>query len=121
MIKETALQRQILDWLLYNGFYAWRANNIAAPNRKFKGLYGVPDIIVILPGGLFWGIEVKSARGKQSFYQKSFQENCECLGGYYTLARKLDDVIIYLNENFSEIKSQVIKAKKSKKCQFRYN
>ena len=91
--SESELQTEILEWLLWSGYFAWRNNNLAAPGRKFRGLYGTPDIVGILPNGLFLGIEVKSSRGIQSPHQKVFQEKSTQLGGKYILARSLQDVI----------------------------
>lgn len=97
--KESDIQTEILEWLLWRGFFVWRNNNLAAPGRKFRGLYGTPDIIGILPDGRFLGIEVKSKKGKQSVYQATFQERCEDLGGLYILAYNLKDVIEVLGES----------------------
>lgn len=92
-MKESDLQTQILEWLLWRGYYAWRQNNLAPMNRKFRGMRGLPDIIVILPpNGQFVGIEVKSGRGIQSKHQEIFQKNLEKLGGIYILAKSLKDV-----------------------------
>ena len=53
---------------------------------------GVPDILAILPKGIFCGIEVKTERGKQSADQILFQKRSERLGARYILARSVEDV-----------------------------
>lgn len=52
---------------------------------------GWPDITACLPGGRFLGIEVKSARGRQSDAQKFIQARIEKAGGLYILAHSLDE------------------------------
>ena len=58
----------------------------------------MPDVLGILPDGRFLGIEVKSKNGKQSYYQRAFQDKCDRLGALYILAYSLDDVIIFIDE-----------------------
>ena len=95
-MKESEIQSQILKWLLYNGHFAWRCNNIAAPGRRFTGLRGVGDLLCVLPPhGQILSIEIKTLKGKQSVHQKQFEKNLEARGGIYLLARSLDDVISY--------------------------
>jgi hypothetical protein len=56
------------------------------------GTPGAPDIMGIIKGGQFLGIEVKSLTGQQSEEQKAWQRMIESLGGIYILARKVEDV-----------------------------
>lgn len=53
-------------------------------------LAGVPDIILI-DKGIFVGLEVKTATGKQSAAQKSFDKRCEEAGGNYFIVRSIKD------------------------------
>jgi hypothetical protein len=55
-------------------------------------MQGQPDIIAILPGGVFCGIEVKTPKGRQSPDQILFQKRLEAIGGRYILARSVTDV-----------------------------
>lgn len=96
-IKETDIQRQILDHLNSvkerTGIFFWRQNNIAAPKRKFTGLKGVPDIFVILPPhGTLISIECKTEKGKLSEHQKSYKKEVSMRGGIYVEARSVSDV-----------------------------
>lgn len=77
----------------------WRNNSgsaraIHAPNRVIAfGLPGSPDILGILRGGRWLGIEVKAAKGRQSEQQKRFQRAAEALGGVYVLARSVEEAV----------------------------
>ncbi len=56
------------------------------------GMKGSPDIIGILDGGTFFGIEVKTGAAKQSPEQKLFEAMVFRRRGVYIVARCLDDV-----------------------------
>jgi hypothetical protein len=92
-VRESVIQRTILDYLEAMHIFCWRQNQVAVPGRRFVGLPGVPDIIGILPGGRFFGVEVKAERGKQSKAQKDFEMRVKELGGVYVLAYDVDDVL----------------------------
>lgn len=54
---------------------------------------GTPDLLgVLAPTGRAFGIEVKTAKGRQREVQAAFQRAWERRGGIYILARSLDDV-----------------------------
>lgn len=97
--KESEIQSEILKYLKSRGVFCWRNNNTAQYDRRlggyraFNGMKGVPDILAILPTGIFCGIEVKTPRGKQSPDQILFQKRSESLGARYILARSVDDVV----------------------------
>lgn len=92
---ETAIQKAILDWLRLHNVYAFRVSNQPRrlPNGKmiFTGTKGVSDIVGILPGGTFIGIEVKTATGRLSEHQKRFEERVRASGGVYVVVRSVDD------------------------------
>lgn len=100
--KETAIVRSCLTWLNACRFFAWR-NNTTGVYRKgaagamqylpVPGQYpGAPDLFAVL-GGKIYGIECKSAKGKQTQDQKFWQERFEKAGGIYILVRSLDDLM----------------------------
>lgn len=97
-VKESDLQRTILDWLGYQGHFFYR-NNSGAMISEYKGKQrfmrfgapGSPDIVVV-HDGLYVGIEVKGTGGKQNDNQKEFQRGLEDAGGRYVLAYSLKDV-----------------------------
>lgn len=105
-MKESAIQRAILEYLAVKGILAFRMNAGAMKveyNGKSRfmrfGVAGMADILAFkLYGagiecrtGVIW-IEVKTAIGKQSELQKSFQHQVERYGHRYILARSVDDV-----------------------------
>lgn len=101
--KETSIQSAICDHLARKGRCFFRLNNIPAFNRIAGGGFamrrlpkhtpkGLPDIIVVA-GGLFYALEVKSEVGKQSKEQKEFEALVKKHGGKYFVVRSIDDVI----------------------------
>jgi hypothetical protein len=91
-VKESDIQRQILDYLAIKGVFAYR-NNSGALRRFFRaGVLGGPDVVCGIDGR-YIGIEVKAPKGKQSDHQKEFQKNLEAAGGKYVLAYSLDDIM----------------------------
>jgi hypothetical protein len=98
-MKESEVQKQILDYLALKHVFHYRNNS-----RAFKrddghfyrfGATGSPDIICVI-NGQYVGIEVKAPKGKHSEHQKEFQRQLEEAGGKYMLAYALDDVIVTL-------------------------
>lgn len=120
---EKEIQESILEWLTLKRIFCFRQNTGALgveDSRRKSGKRvvrfatpGCADIIGLMEArrvkgfdgaikyedhGRFLAIEVKSARGKQSLAQHSFQQAVERSGGLYILARSLDDVIRALGE-----------------------
>ncbi len=56
------------------------------------GMKGSPDILGIMNGGLFIGIEVKTGEAVQSKEQELFEAMVQRRGGLYVLARSIVDV-----------------------------
>jgi VRR-NUC domain len=101
-MKESDVQRQVLDYLTLKHIFHYR-NNSGAFTRSDGHFYrfgtlGSPDIICVV-NGQYVGIEVKAPKGKQSDHQKEFQKNLENAGGKYILAYSLDDVITTLTKS----------------------
>lgn len=119
MTPEGAIQKTILDWLAAKHILAFRMNTGAVETGKRFFRFGVPGMADILAfplqmpvGGMVcefgkrpefkrayvhdrfvvW-IEVKTATGRQSELQRSFQKQVEDAGHRYILARDLDAVI----------------------------
>lgn len=97
--SETATQRQILAalsalpeclvWRNETGLVAWPN----APHKRFRiGTPGSPDIVGVYKGRAI-GVEVKSARGRQSRQQCRFKQQWEKAGGVYVIARSVDDAL----------------------------
>jgi hypothetical protein len=99
-MTERELQHWALLWLSAQpDILVWR-NNVGfakdpSTGRAVKfGLPGASDILAVVgPYGRMLGIELKSARGKQSEQQKAFQRAAERAGAVYVLARCQLDVV----------------------------
>lgn len=100
--SESQIQSAICDYLETRRRFFFRLNNIPAFNRSDGGGFtmrklpkhtprGLPDIVVVV-GGIFYALEVKSAIGKQSPDQKLIQADIEKHGGKYFVVRSIDDV-----------------------------
>lgn len=101
-MKETDIQRQICEYLTLKKHFFFRVNNVPISimqgnKRVFRSLpkyarHGVPDILLV-KDGQFIGIEVKADKGVQSEHQKQFCADVLAAGGWYFIARSLEDVI----------------------------
>ena len=97
--KESDTQNTICEYLERRQHFFWRVNNVGMydpVNERYRSMpkyarYGVPDIILII-GGVFYGLEVKTKVGQQSVHQKKFQEDVEKVGGIYKVVRSVEDV-----------------------------
>ena len=105
-VKESDIQQAILEWLAYKRIFHYRNNTGAFPfeyNGKKRYVRfskkGSPDIYCIVSCrkiGIIIGIEVKADTGKQSQDQCEFQREFEAAGGYYCIARSIEDVENYI-------------------------
>jgi hypothetical protein len=88
--RECDIQRAILGYLTLRWHFSLPTTSAAlerdASQRfdRFRAL-GSPDIICIIDGKHV-GIEARRPGGKQSEYQKAFQNSLELAGGAYILA-----------------------------------
>lgn len=96
--SESGVVKACLEYLALRGIWAWRSNNVPVFDpakkiyRRFNGMMGVPDILGILTGGQFLGVECKTKSGKLSPDQLLFQHNASRLGALYIVARGIDDL-----------------------------
>lgn len=94
-VKESDLQKQILDWLAWNKIFCWR-NNTGAFMREGHfyrfGKKGSSDIFALKDGKLY-AIECKATKGKLSTEQLEFLADVEKNGGVTIVARSLDNVL----------------------------
>ncbi len=100
-MRESNIQRSILDNLRWRGILAFRCQPAPIPIRKGKTIIGfrrsdafnvgMPDIVCVIRGQ-FIGIEVKSPEGRQRKEQRDWQTKIETAGGTYILARSWDEV-----------------------------
>lgn len=83
-----------------NGGYR---NEKEAANLKRSGVRaGEPDLILRLPDGITWNLEIKTDKGKQSATQKKCQSDCERLGHPYFVIRSVDQLQGMLYERYRE-------------------
>lgn len=97
-ITEKDTQRAIIDYLSAKRIFNYRQNTGAFRNEKGGfytfGAVGSPDIVAVWEGR-YIGIEVKGPKGRLSPHQERFKGLLEAAGGYYLVARDLDDVIVF--------------------------
>jgi ribulose bisphosphate carboxylase small subunit len=85
-ITENDIKKQVKDWLSYKGYFHFHV-------LQGLGAYkGIPDIIAIKDNRVLF-LEIKKPTGKQSQYQKDFENNIKSQGGEYILVRCLEDLI----------------------------
>jgi hypothetical protein len=110
LVKETQLRNQILDWLAYNGHFAWLTNTTGNFNKRTCSFYknprlrrGVADILGVFKNGKLFAIECKVGKNKQSFYQADFGLQILQNNAVYLLVYSFDDFLTsfndYLNRN----------------------
>ena len=95
---ERDIQRAILQYLKLRKIFAWRNQTTGIYDQKRKTfranqtMKGVPDILGILPGGRFLGIEVKRPGGKLSPEQEQFKIDAIGTGAFYVKATCIEDL-----------------------------
>lgn len=102
-VRWFTLQYPEIAGLLHHSPNGGKRNAREAARFKQMGVRpGFPDLILLKPSGgfHFLCIELKTATGKQSEYQKEYQRLVESIGGKYVICRSFDDfrkeVISYL-------------------------
>lgn len=73
-----------------------KRNQVEAAKFKAMGTRaGFPDLLFLHPNKFypFMGIELKTAKGRQSEHQKTYQQLFEQIGAKYVIVRSLDDFI----------------------------
>lgn len=102
--EESQLVNMAIRWLYLQGCYVWRNNTGAfkaqGSNRYIAfGLKGSADIIGMVGTGpnrgRFIAVECKSTKGRIKPEQKLFRDRVLAKGGFYILARSLDDLIMW--------------------------
>lgn len=98
--RETVL-KPVMDYLALVGIPRKR---VTVTGRPLPGggwadnpMRGWPDIVALLPGGRFLGIECKAATA-QSDAQREFQAWCEAAGGLYVVVHSVAELRAWLAE-----------------------
>ena len=118
--SEKNIENSILDFLSYQkNIFAFKVNTMGVFDRKINGyrrlskhvIPGTPDIIacVNVNGlGVFCAFEVKSKTGKQSIFQKAFEQNILKRGcGFYFIVRSVEEVQIAISKIGNEVRSEL--------------
>jgi hypothetical protein len=84
-MTEQQIQKQCLNWLQSNGFFAWKnhVGPIFVGNSKKmipNPAKGSPDILAVKEG-IFYGIEVKKRGNRLSPHQRDWHEKAQRIGG----------------------------------------
>lgn len=106
-LSESDIQKLILQYLGLKKIFCWRNNTGSGMNTNANGkeyfvrfgVKGAPDILGMLPGGRFLGIEVKRKDGIVSENQKDFLQQINDNGGLGFVARSLEDVMKVIENN----------------------
>lgn len=97
--KTNDLNQAIIKYLNLNGFYVWRNNTVGIydPIKKvFRANNthkGVGDVVGLTPNGRHIEIETKRKDEKQSIEQIEHERQIDLRGGYYFVARNINDII----------------------------
>ena len=107
--EESKIQRHVVNYLrlelrqcgglvfaVPNG---GKRSKIEARIQVAEGtLHGVSDLILLLPNSRTVFVEMKTDKGKQSEYQKQFEDSVTNLGFEYVIWRSIDDSINWVKE-----------------------
>jgi VRR-NUC domain len=84
-------------WLTFhvpNG--GWRQKTTAARFRRLGVVAGIPDLVLVGPGGRVAFLEVKTTDGRLSRPQARFHDHCHRFDVPWTIARSIDDARSFL-------------------------
>lgn len=95
--------RNILNYLFSKGIFAWREDTTGLFDPRIgrfrpAAKTGKPDIMAILPGGKFLGIEVKTGVDKLRPEQVGFIANTEKMGAKVLVVKDFDDFLDKIKE-----------------------
>ena len=86
-VKESDIQRQIKEYLQWQGWYVVKIHQSLGSHK------GIADLYAIREGRSVW-IEVKTAIGRLSKDQEKYRAEIEAQGGEYYVMRSVEDVEI---------------------------
>lgn len=106
-IKESDIQKDILDYLKIKHYVVFKHRNVGI-YKKETGTYiplafgekGISDLLACAPDGRFWAIEVKKPGGRPSPDQLAFIESVKRNNGVAFIAESLDEVIPVVETHF---------------------
>lgn len=93
-MKESVIQKHILDWLKAMGIFHWRNHQngirLRGGVRGKAHANGIADITGVLPSGRAFAIEVKAEEGRLSKSQETWREGFLAAGGVFVVARSVE-------------------------------
>ena len=105
MTLTNEITRLILNDLFKRQIFAWRQNTmpIPLPNGGFRpaAKTGLPDIMAILPGGKFLGLEIKTNRDRLRPEQEGFIANARRMGADVLVVKSFEDYQNQLDKKLS--------------------
>jgi len=97
---EAQIQKAILECLQGIGYWCWRNNsgNTVVGEGTSRRLIrmspkGSPDIVGVLPGGRFWGLEVKVPGKKQNANQIEWEAKARKFGVRYAVVDSVSSAL----------------------------
>lgn len=109
---EENFQIGVVRFLRSQGHYVFavpngnRNNPIQGHKYKIMGqMPGVSDLIVLMPGGKVYFIEIKNPNGKgrQSPSQREFEETVRAFGHHYQIWDKWEQAEYFVKEHRKEV------------------
>lgn len=106
MKKQIPLEKDIQDavcqYLALKKHFFWRQNTAPTVQKSADGwafrkmgkyaMKGIPDVIVLVSGGFFVGLEIKRPGKKLSEDQVEFKRRCDEIGAEYHLITSIEDL-----------------------------
>lgn len=111
---EADFQRHLVDFIRLNApkvLVFHPHNNGVNRNHQMKMkrlgvLAGIPDLVIIEPGGRVYLLELKSGTGSLTESQKEIREHCDANSIPWASARSYDEAIVWL-KTWGLIKARV--------------
>lgn len=102
-MTANELTKLIVNFLNFQGHYAWRQGN--TPSRRVSNLVhkGVGDVMCVCKGGRHLEVEVKVGEDKQSKEQMDHEEGITKRKGAYVVARDFNGFIQWYGKNENEL------------------
>ena len=96
-MKESLIQKEIMDYLKARDIFHWRTPNLPWGNRKNIVFRGVSDILGFYCGK-FFAIEIKKPGGRLSKEQEIFLNAVKNNGQIAVVAYSVNDIISVFKE-----------------------
>ena len=113
MQGEASFQMAVVNTLKSQGFFVFAISNgwgkmnvMQAARAKDEGIMaGVSDLVILLPFGKVYFVELKNPNGKgrQSPHQRAFEEAVKGYGHQYLIWDKWAQVEQFINEHHKEV------------------